>query len=106
AFLPQNSPIHDRPYCPTRRSSDLSPSPQSYTLCKLDPIPRQLLSKPRVPSLYPVRRSPAVVLVAPPFTRRILPARKRWRHQNHRSEEHTSELQSLKQLLCRLPPAT
>src|SRR5437899_7882534 len=30
------------------------------------------------------------------------PARRRWFHDDYRSEEHTSELQSLRHLVCRL----
>src|SRR5205814_4715014 len=95
------SPPHlfSLPSFPTRRSSDL-PSfrrPSTYGKTRFSIRPQLMMSFPSWPNLYcPASSSQAFVVAGhQPCPLRLLAA-------CYRSEEHTSELQSLRHLVCRL----
>src|SRR5205814_6633481 len=89
------------PSFPTRRSSDLTTCSPTANRCPTPKtrrswLPRRSRDSPRVGPPAP-RRPPAS---------RTRPRQRSWRHTigctRRRSEEHTSELQSLRHLVCRL----
>src|SRR5205814_5507193 len=87
-FSRTSHPTHrDLPSFPTRRSSDLEDSCGSPPPAPGDPLPAQ-----------PVRRKTIVVIKRIDGCTRI----GRYIARRPRSEEHTSELQSLRHLVCRL----
>src|SRR5690606_41097028 len=88
-----SSVAHVAPHsCPTRRSPDLSPPPRPY---RPRPLRRRRV-RPRPPPRPSHRRR------TPPRPRRNRDGRGPGRPRRDRSEEHTSELQSRENLVCRL----
>src|SRR5262249_62150761 len=89
-----------RPSFPTRRSSDL-------VAAALPPTARRLIAGLASPRLGGSRacptRNPVLTLRARAVSvSRAAGSANRERRKRHRSEEHTSELQSLTNLVCRL----
>src|SRR5699024_12618210 len=91
---------------PTRRSSDLKHSPNRLStqskkvVCSLS-TPTTRTIWPTAPSCLHGKRS-IFRGRSLPIENFIIPLRKRYIHSNKRSEEHTSELQSRFDLVCRL----
>src|SRR5262249_57146902 len=97
-FFYSLAPHPDPPPSPTRRSSDLTPrspsAPASASTC------RRSCSPPAPRAGGPAAVSAA--FAAPPRATPAPPRAPRCDRGSCRSEEHTSELQSLTNLVCRL----
>src|SRR5690606_41968129 len=98
--------LRDCPSFPTRRSSDLSRTTDSATLARR---PRAWRSKPARCAKAAWPQDPAIrwgrsptSLVGPTTELLGTTARSRSLSRRGRSEEHTSELQSRENLVCRL----
>src|SRR5690606_40896974 len=91
---------HMHPF-PTRRSSDLSHAPSSPYLAS---VRQRRRSEVKVAYLGSPARVDGAALLPPAFRRTGAgrPSRPHRRSAGRRSEEHTSELQSRENLVCRL----
>src|SRR5205814_10689230 len=86
---------------PTRRSSDLIPPPRSYRH-RRDRLIGQKPGLPRAPKPGHQSSEIASSLLAESPKLRFSGAKTSCNLRRYRSEEHTSELQSLRHIVCRL----
>src|SRR5205814_9156166 len=91
---------------PTRRSSDLLRGPRAERLPRENLVLAELLALPRPCTLRPDPKRPPIQLPhcveMTAVERQYVAAAVPRRQDDDRSEEHTSELQSLRHLVCRL----